>query len=149
MNKYVVGFLFDSTLQHVLLIEKQRPAWQKGRLNGVGGHIEMGESPSMAMAREWSEEADLSASIQPWRPYCVLTGSHWRVHFFASVAACSWDALEAAARPRTDEQLMWTPCVSLARDMRVIPNLRWLVPLALDESVTADVLDMTPDEESH
>jgi 8-oxo-dGTP pyrophosphatase MutT (NUDIX family) len=30
----------------VLLIEKQKPAWQRGKLNGVGGKIEPGENPS-------------------------------------------------------------------------------------------------------
>jgi len=40
MTEYVLGFLMDN--YRVVLIEKQRPAWQKGLLNGVGGHINHG-----------------------------------------------------------------------------------------------------------
>jgi 8-oxo-dGTP diphosphatase len=47
MNKYVVGFLFNSDTNKVCLIKKNRPQWQKGRLNGVGGHIEDGKAPKL------------------------------------------------------------------------------------------------------
>ena len=45
MTEYVCGFAFDNTKQYVTLIEKKRPNWQAGYLNGVGGHIEEGEVP--------------------------------------------------------------------------------------------------------
>ena len=61
MQEYVVGFLFDEDARryhktghgNVVLIEKNRPAWQAGRLNGVGGHIEIGETPDEAISREF------------------------------------------------------------------------------------------------
>jgi hypothetical protein len=37
--EYVVGFAFD-TDGRVALIRKNRPEWQAGRLNGIGGHVE-------------------------------------------------------------------------------------------------------------
>lgn len=36
-NRYVVGFCFNSDLSQIILIEKNKPEWQKGYLNGVGG----------------------------------------------------------------------------------------------------------------
>lgn len=33
-----VGFIFNHDLTQVLLIRKNRPAWQKGKLNGIGGN---------------------------------------------------------------------------------------------------------------
>lgn len=39
---YVCGFLFDRSFENVLLIRKNRPEKQKGRLNGVGGKVEEG-----------------------------------------------------------------------------------------------------------
>ncbi len=42
---YVVTFLFTPDLQKVWLIEKQKPEWQKGCLNGIGGKIEDYEAP--------------------------------------------------------------------------------------------------------
>jgi 8-oxo-dGTP pyrophosphatase MutT (NUDIX family) len=53
---YSLGFLFSDNLKHVVLIRKARPAFQKGKLNGVGGKIEPGESHVSAMIREFREE---------------------------------------------------------------------------------------------
>jgi len=39
-TKYVCGFLFDMAFKHVALINKVRPDWQKGKLNGIGGKVE-------------------------------------------------------------------------------------------------------------
>ena len=38
--KYVTGFLFSPDKKSVVLINKNRPAFQVGKLNGVGGKIE-------------------------------------------------------------------------------------------------------------
>ena len=42
MERMVVGFAFTEDRRSVILIRKNRPEWQAGRLNGVGGHIEPG-----------------------------------------------------------------------------------------------------------
>ena len=57
MKHYVVGFLFSDDRKKVVLIEKTHPGWQKGKWNGIGGHIEEGELPKDAMQREFNEEA--------------------------------------------------------------------------------------------
>jgi hypothetical protein len=51
MTKYVVGLAFDDE-GRVALIEKNRPAWQRGLLNGIGGKIEGDEMPVETMIRE-------------------------------------------------------------------------------------------------
>ena len=57
VTEYVVGFCFDPSLHHVVLVRKNRPEWQKGRLNGVGGHIEESDPDAKyAMDREFGEE---------------------------------------------------------------------------------------------
>lgn len=58
---------------NVLLIEKQRPEWQKGRLNGVGGKIEPGEADSSAMIREFAEETGLMTYGFQWKHVCTMT----------------------------------------------------------------------------
>ena len=40
----ILGFLFDDK-GNVALIRKHSPAWQAGRLNGLGGRVEHGETP--------------------------------------------------------------------------------------------------------
>lgn len=60
MNKYVVAFIFTPGLTWVNLIRKNKPQWQKGALNGIGGKIEEGESPMQAVIRELKEESGTS-----------------------------------------------------------------------------------------
>ena len=58
----VVGFITDG--KRVLLIKKNRPLWQKGLFNGIGGAAEINEIPIEAMKRETKEETGLH--IEKW-----------------------------------------------------------------------------------
>lgn len=64
MTRYVLGFMVWGSL--VSLIRKKRPEWQAGKLNGVGGHVEEGEPPRNAMAREFFEETGVKTSPDLW-----------------------------------------------------------------------------------
>lgn len=127
MIRYVCGFLFDTTLNLVVLIEKQTPAWQKGRWNGVGGKIEDGETPIQAMTREFKEEAGME--ITDWKQYCTLGDPNFEVCFFHSVV--DPDQI-TKVRTLTAEQLgIWSiPRVSMW-NFPILSNLRWLLPMAL------------------
>lgn len=59
MDVFVVGFAFTKDKKAVLLIKKNRPEWQKGLLNGVGGKVDLGETHKQAMIREGFEETGL------------------------------------------------------------------------------------------
>ena len=59
VKTYTVGFIFDSTLEEVALMEKTHPEWQKGKLNGIGGKVEDGEIVISCMIREAEEETGL------------------------------------------------------------------------------------------
>jgi 8-oxo-dGTP diphosphatase len=139
MQLYVCGFLFSPDRSRVLLIRKNRPAWQAGKLNGVGGKIEAGESPLDAMIREFREEAQLR--IESWQEILVLSGhedagkkSDWQGHFFRAFGSID----EAVAV--TDEALEIHPVNSLPRD--TIPNLRWIIPMLLDDEVLTRLYDV-------
>jgi 8-oxo-dGTP diphosphatase len=139
MIRYVVGFLFcedDPDGIEVWLIRKQRPSWQRGKLNGIGGKVEPGESGAMAMTREFREETGLDLS---WThdDYFLTIGNStdpkvgsdkpWRVDFFSMTVP--YDTF-MRVQTVTDEQ-----CTRLrVRDLErwgVVPNLLWLIPLAL------------------
>ncbi|MFN4242455.1 MAG: NUDIX domain-containing protein [Tepidisphaerales bacterium] len=130
---YVCGFLFSPDRSHVLLIRKRRPAWQAGKLNGIGGKVEPQETPAQAMAREFAEEAGVQ--VAHWREVVVLEGrptsfdpDGWRGHFFAAVAtAHDWENV----RTLTDETIERHHVRHLPDE--VIPNLRWMIPLMLDD----------------
>jgi 8-oxo-dGTP diphosphatase len=137
MRTYACGFLFSPDRRRVLLIRKRRPAWQAGKLNGLGGKIEPGETPLAAMRREFREEAGLD--IADWQEVLTLSGGDdagsgvsWRGHFFRA-----FGDLETP-QAMTDEQLERhdvPPFAALPPD--TIPNLRWMIPLMLDDEPIA------------
>jgi 8-oxo-dGTP diphosphatase len=61
MKRYVVGIIFDSDMENAwMLLRKAQPF--ANHYNGVGGHIEPGETPAEAMVREFEEETYLTKS---------------------------------------------------------------------------------------
>lgn len=74
MKRYVLGFVFDRRYNNVLLIEKARPNWQAGKLNGLGGKVAEGESPAAAMVRELREETNQMLPDVALSPFGRLRG---------------------------------------------------------------------------
>lgn len=152
IQEYVLGFVFDKDLKRVLLIKKQKPDWQKGKLNGIGGKIELNETPFAAMAREMKEEADLDIPTEKWTQYCILNGKDWIVYCFYSVLDGYFDELIRANvgifthyikpiyKSMTEEEVMdvWVKAYStdsICGDYTYVPhmpNLEWLIPMALN-----------------
>ena len=139
MRTYACGFLFSPDRQRVLLIRKRRPAWQAGKLNGLGGKVEPGETPLQAMRREFREEAGVN--VAEWQEILTLAGPDdagsgigWRGHFFRAFGDLD------APRAVTDEQLERHDVHALPRD--VIPNLRWMIPLMLDDEPIAGTYEL-------
>ena len=121
--KYTVGFLFSPSLQDVVLIEKRRPTWQCGFLNGVGGHIEPGETPLECQRREFREETGLN--VDDWCEFAVMHGGRFVVHTFATV-----HHRFNSVQTQTDEPVGVFP-ISTLHHLNVVSNVRFLVPMAL------------------
>lgn len=128
MQEYVVGFMFSDSADRVLLIRKNRPKWQAGLLNGIGGHIEAGENPLQAMVREFREETGFEHG--DWRQYLVFEFAGGRVYVFEARS----DAAVANARTMTDEELIVSSSI-VPQD--ALQNLHWMIPMALDEQARA------------
>lgn len=76
--KYVLGFAYTPD-NKVLLIKKNKPEWQKGKLNGIGGKIELNETPLEAMNRETLEESGLKLT---WQAGGVIKGASFECYVF-------------------------------------------------------------------
>lgn len=122
---YVCGFIFNPTYDRVLLIRKNKPEWQKGHLNGIGGKIEINESVEDAMIRECYEESGLK--IHQWEYLTELSGDDWILHFWHARTAFFDDAISM-----TDEKLEYYNAKEIPTD--AIENLHWLIPLALQKA---------------
>lgn len=131
MTRYVLGFAFDGTRQHVLLIGKQKPAWQSGRLNGIGGKCEPEDRNAWAaMQREFHEETGLATPADAWVKFATMESPLWHISCFATLGI----DLHAARAPEGKEQPQVISVDALRSGVNKQPlsNLPWLVSLALD-----------------
>lgn len=122
-REYVAGFLFNESGEQVILVRKNRPQWQAGFYNGVGGKIEPGELPAAAMMREGIEEIGVNPE---WSPYARVSYHEHVLHFFAARDQLAF----LDARALTDELIVRVYSSLTQRQHMVIPNLRFLIPLA-------------------
>lgn len=124
---YTLGFIFDHTKTSVLLIHKNRPDWQKGKVNGIGGHIEKGEEPIDSFIREVREET--GAELNPTHVHLVgyIQSPESLVYVYTTLYA----GKKEAAASGTDEKIAWFATTELPPN--IMSNLSWLIPLSLDK----------------
>jgi 8-oxo-dGTP diphosphatase len=133
MVRYVLGFCFDPGWHNVLLFCKVRPEWQLGKLNGLGGHVEEGETPWRAMEREFDEETEgRLRGLVEWTVFARLRGEDFELWCFHSRFAvkfpCGLDGLVVRG-----EALRIIPTKEV-HDYFAVPNLGYLLPMALNHA---------------
>ena len=121
-KQMVVGFAINNN--KVLLINKLKPEWQKGKLNGIGGKIEKNENPIDAMIREFEEEAGVSTETKDWIQICNIFSAEglWVVYFFVT------EKNVYEAKSVEQEQVGWIDIDNLPDN--VISPIQWLLPMA-------------------
>lgn len=127
MKKYTVGFLFSSDLSQVLLIHKLTPEWQKGKLNGLGGKLEKGESTKQSFIREIYEESGITLESKQVIKMGLLKGVEWKVFVFAAV----YEGEIFTPKTYEKELLEWFEVDNLPANC--VPNLYWQIPFARNE----------------
>lgn len=152
-TEYVAGFYFSNDLTSVLLVRKAKPAWQKGKLNGIGGkvggirnmatgEIISEESPESTMVREFLEETGIKTKQSDWLRFCVLNCKPSRIHFYAIKSSYSvsdlakFEGVAKDADPTNPEYIEHYYLAKLGGP--VIPNLNWLIPMALNKLNNVD-----------
>lgn len=108
----------------ILVVEKHRPNWQKGRLNLVGGKIEPGESIDMAARRELLEETGYFAASIAARGRLIDGSSN----IWCITAKVYTDNQPTPQKDETERPFWyaWKECMA---DPRLIPNLRVIIPM--------------------
>jgi 8-oxo-dGTP diphosphatase len=127
---YCLGFLFSEDREWVVLMKKARPQWQRGKFNGMGGHVDDGETPVEAMEREALEEAGVLGTTN-WEFFATMAGDDWTVHCFR---AFDTQASEEANNAGSDEPLSYVP-VNRLHEWETLPNVPWLIGMALDRDI--------------
>jgi 8-oxo-dGTP diphosphatase len=118
-----LGFVFTPDYQQVLLIRKDKPAFHKNKLNGLGGKCEGNETAQECIRREVIEEAGIEIPANSWRTITTLTWKEWYVDVFAAIYSGKIDI-------SLPEDVKWYPVRNLPDN--IITNLMWLIPLCVD-----------------
>ena len=101
----------------------------------MGGKIEHSDaSPAAAMVREFEEEAGLI--VHGWEPFCRIENRGNLTHFFRSFAERSVDHVSGRETEKVSAHL-----VSDVAGLNTMPNLGWLIPMALDGAVRGATVD--------
>ena len=119
--------------RYVALVTKARPEFQKGLLNGPGGKVEAGELPMDAVARETDEETGIRVPEAAWKRVARVYGSDGYTFWVYRTMLPTMSSLVYPG----DEPVFWYPVDALPEN--VLPSIRWLIPLALDDRVREDV----------
>ena len=143
---FVVGFAFNADplpFTRVLMIRKLKPAWQAGKLNGIGGKIDQYtsdtidgelrlETPIQAMVREFHEETGVVSQQSDWQLYAVMHNGAYEHQVFCFESR--EERLFRTARTVEAEELVRVPVGSILHPERypLIPNLPSKIMLALD-----------------
>jgi 8-oxo-dGTP diphosphatase len=137
MLRMVVGFIFCGA--HVLLVKKQKPGWQKGLWNGVGGKCEEGELHQEAIVREVMEETGVMVPTANWTHFATeaVTQSHapgYELFCYKTTVLKPDTVLGLPVVPSVNdvgEPLRWIK-VDTLYGYHKLGNLNWLIPLAKD-----------------
>lgn len=128
MTQYTVGFAFSLDKQYVALVRKLRPHWQAGCLNGIGGHCKDDEALGATQEREFREETGVTIPAANWKAFATLNGVDYTVRVFV---AFTDDIFKVETI--TDEEIVIARVDECSPDYcRMIDNLPYLIPLALD-----------------
>lgn len=126
MKKYVTGFLFSEDTSHIVLIKKINPHWQRGLFNGIGGKVEANETSVEAMVRECVEETGVHTQPADWQYFAnVFRENSYDVDIYFARTDLAFSAKTIEA-----EEIHIIEVAAIPQN--IIPNLRWLIPLALD-----------------
>lgn len=124
ISNYVLGFAFNKHRNKVILIRKNKPKWQQGLVNGVGGKIKKDEYPFDAMVREFKEETGVYIDSFVYK--FMLRGLDFNMYVFSANS----DEIYKC-KSTTDEEVIefntweW-------KKYPIIYNLNWMIPLLLD-----------------
>lgn len=145
MNAYTLVLMFSNDHKRVALIQKKRPSWQKGFLNGIGGVMKddvavLSNDKVLCKSeavRHFKKETGFSIDEEELTKFAHMVGENFdKKPFSVACYACTGpiDKLKSV-----DEKITILPVMKLPFWGKLcIRNISWLVPLALDTLKTGN-----------
>jgi 8-oxo-dGTP diphosphatase len=148
MKNYVLGFMFSVDKSSVVLIEKIKPDWQSGKLNGIGGKVEDKDKDftfykifKNAMIREFEEETGVKTQKDEWKEFARIQRRIGDKKFFCPCYVCFSDKVHDV-ETQTEEKIFKFNVEELLTDFKsdILNNLNYLIPLALNFDDNLDIV---------
>lgn len=142
VKEYTVGFAFSEDRTRVVLVKKERPPWQEGFWNGVGGKVENSEPPRLCMVREFAEETGVT--VDNWELFATIGaeknprdgGDAWKIYYYRIFS----DKVLSLVNTVTDEEVrIWD--IKALRNLKTIYHLDWMIPMALHSKSVYDIIE--------
>lgn len=130
MTNYVLGFAFTEN-DDVALIEKQKPEWQKGLWNGIGGKREYDadtgwlEDSIYAVSREFKEETGVYIPESEWDYVGYIDGDGWDIDVFTTTSV-----LVNEVKTIESERVLVFPLDQI-QNIRTVENVPLLIEMCL------------------
>ncbi len=125
---YVLAFAFDD--DKIIMIRKNRPKYQNGKLNGVGGKIENAETAIMAMVREFKEETGVSSYDSDWVNFANVINHFYILNCFK----IDLSGLSKAVKTVTDEPIEIHEIKKLYKE-QLVGDYLMLLSIALNDDI--------------
>lgn len=131
MQEYVLTSVFcfygDHVPKEIKIVHKDRPEWQKGKINLPGGKVEPGETPEQAAKREFQEEVGATANKVVLMG--KILGKDCIIYCFHVVEVGEINLPRSSTET---EKVEWMFISDLMTDKRLMPNLRVIIPLLVN-----------------
>lgn len=128
LKEYVCGFIFSKDMDLVYLIRKNKPTWQKGKLNAIGGQVEPGESFLDAVVREIKEECAVITTKEDW---VLIEENSYKDLIKIQYFATKLKSDQIVPRTTTTEDILIIPWKKVVfnvwRDLNVVNNILYLL----------------------
>ena len=130
---YDINFNIQQQKQYVLLVHKNRPAWQAGCYNLLGGKIEPNETPYQAAIRELKEESGLDpvntdSLPESTEPAGMVINPYSLIYCFSIPVDHRQPICPRAVET---ESVQWHCWQEIQHSKLLMPNLRIIVPLMI------------------
>lgn len=133
--RYTAMLAFSDDLAQVLLVKKVSTIpWLNGRWNGVGGKLEIGESPIGGAIREFTEETTIPVhkddvvNVEHQRFVQVVKEKSYEIYWYAVRVPALWRRVEPAND--VGELLSLFDANGAFSGEGFCPNVEYLVPKA-------------------
>lgn len=106
------------------MIKKNRPQWQTGLYNAIGGHAEVNETALDTLIREFCEETGVITVESDWSLFAILTGKEFCLNFFVTNKVDL-----SLLKTTTDEEIVILDANDLNPSNSIV-NISWLIKMA-------------------